>query len=213
MGSLRLNRLFSPAENSSQIVLFSLVLIFVLCLVLYPVLLIIFNSFQIGKPGAAVDVYSTKIYRLIFQDPPAFAPATALSTMTLLLIVPLIVLQRWLITKKQYTTLEGRSQPLPTRLGYWKYPGFVFVVLVVILLTIIPLAFLLIGTFMKLFGFFTIQDPWTLANWQQVLHEPFFALVEKHSTDWARIQLCGGLSIRSDRLHRGQINVHWQRFR
>jgi iron(III) transport system permease protein len=134
----------------------------------------------LGTP-IGLDVYSTIIYRLIFQDPPSFPPATALSTITLLIIIPFIILQRWLIAKRQYTTLEGRSQTHPTRLGVWRYPAFVFVLVIALFLTAVPLAFLLLGTFMKLFGFFHIKDPWTLANWERVFDDPVFLISLKNT--------------------------------
>ncbi len=39
----------------------------------------------------------------------------------------------------------------------------------------------LLGTFMKLFGFFHVPDPWTLANWQTVLGDDLF-LRSLHNT-------------------------------
>jgi iron(III) transport system permease protein len=39
---------------------------------------------------------------------------------------------------------------------------------------VVPVIFLLMGTLMKLFGFFHIRDPWTLANWLRVLGDQIF---------------------------------------
>ena len=38
----------------------------------------------------------------------------------------------------------------------------------------VPVVFALLGTFMKLFGFFNIADPWTLDNWRTVLGDNQF---------------------------------------
>src|SRR5207247_10459307 len=38
----------------------------------------------------------------------------------------------------------------------------------------VPVVFALLGTFMKLFGFFHIADPWTLGNWKTVLTDDLF---------------------------------------
>jgi iron(III) transport system permease protein len=38
----------------------------------------------------------------------------------------------------------------------------------------VPVLFALMGTFMKLFGFFNIAAPWTLANWRTVLTDELF---------------------------------------
>lgn len=153
--------------------------------IMTPALMIVFllstirglQTFEIemilGAP-IGLFVYSTKIYTLLFQEPPAFASATALSTITLLILLPFILLQRWMIGRKHYTTLESRYQANVTRLGFWRYPAFAFVLLLCLLLTVVPLIFLLAATFMKLFGFFDIPAPWTLANWQRVLTDPVF---------------------------------------
>lgn len=49
---------------------------------------------------------------------------------------------------------------------------FLLVLFLALLITAVPVAFLSLGTFMKLFGFFEIEDPWTLDNWQHVLNDP-----------------------------------------
>jgi iron(III) transport system permease protein len=127
----------------------------------------------LGAP-IGLFVYSTKIYTLMFQEPPGMAPATALSTMTLLFLLPFILLQRWMIGRRQYTTVESRYQASVTRLGPWRYPAFALVLLLGIVLTVVPVIFLLMGTMMKLFGFFHVNEPWTLANWLRVLDDPIF---------------------------------------
>ena len=71
------------------------------------------QSFEIELvlgPPFQFYVYSTKVYSLIAQEPPAFGPAAALATLGLAAILPLIFAQRWLATRRQYTTLTGRLQ-------------------------------------------------------------------------------------------------------
>jgi iron(III) transport system permease protein len=41
-----------------------------------------------------------------------------------------------------------------------------------LIITVIPTTLLLMGTFMKLFGFFNIADPWTLENWRATISDP-----------------------------------------
>ena len=127
----------------------------------------------LGAP-IGLFVYSTKIYTLMFQEPPGLAAATALSTMTLLFLLPFILLQRWMIGRRHYTTVESRYQASVTRLGAWRYPVFALVLLLGIGLTVLPLIVLLMGTVMKLFGFFHVNEPWTFANWLRVLDDPIF---------------------------------------
>lgn len=127
----------------------------------------------LGAP-LRIDVYSTKIFRLLQQEPPLFGPATALGVIILLFMLPLIVLQSWYTKRHRYTTVTGQFKGQPTRLRRWRWPAFVFVLLIVCLLTVVPLASLLAGTFMRLYGFFHLPDPWTLRHWQAILGDPIF---------------------------------------
>ena len=54
----------------------------------------------------------------------------------------------------------------PTRLGRWRYPAFALVLSFALVITVLPTILLVTGTFMKLFGFFNIAEPWTLENWR-----------------------------------------------
>lgn len=118
-------------------------------------------------------VYSTQIYQLVIQEPPDFPPAMALSTAFLGVLLVLMILQKLVMRGRRYTTVTGRgfSRRL-TSLGRWRYPAFAFVLFIALVITLVPTAFLVLGTFMKLFGFFGIDDPWTLDNWQRVLNDP-----------------------------------------
>jgi iron(III) transport system permease protein len=60
------------------------------------------------------------------------------------------------------------------RLGRWRYPAFLLVAGVVAVMTVIPVAFMVVGSLMKLFGFFTIAEPWTTANWVRVFEDEIF---------------------------------------
>jgi iron(III) transport system permease protein len=39
-------------------------------------------------------------------------------------------------------------------------------------MTILPIVLVVLTTFMKLFGFFTLEDPWTLSHWQTTISHP-----------------------------------------
>jgi iron(III) transport system permease protein len=114
-------------------------------------------------------VYGTKIYTLIAQEPPQFGGAAALATIGLVVIMPLIWAQRRLITRKDYTTVTGRIRLAPMRLGQWRWPAFALMLAFVLIVTVIPLVFLLIASFMKLFGFFSGAEPFTLDQWRSVI--------------------------------------------
>jgi iron(III) transport system permease protein len=114
-------------------------------------------------------VYSTMIYQFIRQEPAQFGPATALSVLMLATIVPLILCQHWLSHRRAFTTVTGRFQNTRVQLRGWRWPLFALVVLLLLVVTLLPLAFLLLGSFMTIFGFFNLPQPWTLNHWQTVL--------------------------------------------
>jgi iron(III) transport system permease protein len=126
----------------------------------------------LGTP-IGLQVYSTKIHELVTWEPPQFAPAMALSTLFLGLLLFMVALQRQYIGKRVYTTVTGRGFSMrPTQLGRWRYPAFALVLTFALIITVIPTTLLLMGTFMKLFGFFNIADPWTLENWRATISDP-----------------------------------------
>jgi iron(III) transport system permease protein len=126
----------------------------------------------LGTP-IGLQVYSTKIHELVTWEPPQFAPAMALSTVFLGLLLVMVVLQRRFIAKRVYATVTGRGfTTRRTQLGRWRYLALVLVLSFALIITVIPTTLLLTGTFMKLFGFFNIAEPWTLDNWRQTLQDP-----------------------------------------
>ena len=126
----------------------------------------------LGTP-IGLQVYSTKIHELVTWEPPQFAPAMALSTLFLGLLLFMVALQRQYIGKRVYTTVTGRGFSMrPTQLGRWRYPAFALVLTFALVITVIPTTLLVMGTFMKLFGFFNIADPWTLENWRATFSDP-----------------------------------------
>lgn len=126
----------------------------------------------LGTP-IGLQVYSTKIHELVTWEPPQFAPAMALSTMFLGVLLLMVALQRRYIGKRNYETVTGRGFSMrPTPLGRWRYPAFALVLTFALFITVVPTVLLVTGTFMKLFGFFHIADPWTLENWRATLSDP-----------------------------------------
>ncbi len=135
-----------------------------------------FESFEIelilGVP-AGIQVYSTKIHELVTWEPPQFPPAMALSTLLLGILLLMVAFQRFYIGGKNYTTVTGRGFSVrPTRLGRWRIPAFSLVLFTALGISLVPTLLLVMGTFMKLFGFFDIPQPWTLDNWRQALGDP-----------------------------------------
>jgi iron(III) transport system permease protein len=126
----------------------------------------------LGTP-IGLQVYSTKIHELVTWEPPQFAPAMALSTVFLGVLLLMVAVQRRYIANKSYATVNGRGFSIrPTHLGRWRYPAFAAVLAFALIVTVIPTVLLISATFMKLFGFFNIPDPWTLDNWRATLSDP-----------------------------------------
>ena len=60
----------------------------------------------------------------------------------------------------------------------------------------VPLVFAVLGTFMKLFGFFNIPDPWTLKNWTTVLADELFL-----RSLWNTVVLAGSTAVAAVLVH------------
>jgi iron(III) transport system permease protein len=118
-------------------------------------------------------VYSTKIRDLVAYEPPEYAPATALGSIFLVVLLVMVALQRSYIGQRFYRTVTGRGFSItPMSLGRWRWPIFTVVALIAFTVTVVPVVVLAMGTFMRAFGYFNIPNPWTTENWQRVLADP-----------------------------------------
>lgn len=134
------------------------------------------ESFEIelvlGMP-AKIFVYATKVYDLLLYEPPQYPPAMALSTVFMAIIFLLIYLQHRATRKREYTTVSGKGYRVtPLKLGRWKYVTLGFCLLYLFVFTLLPLSFLVLGTFMKISGMFNLPEPYTMDHWKIVLTDP-----------------------------------------
>jgi iron(III) transport system permease protein len=138
-------------------------------------LLRVFQSFEteylLGMPFGFY-VYSTKIFTLIRNQIPNYGEATVLASLTLLMIALIIPLQRWILERRRYTTISGSFRPGLIDLGKWNYVTFGAIALLLALLTVGPLAILILGSFMQRIGYFVLG--YTLDHWRFVLGDPVF---------------------------------------
>ena len=138
-------------------------------------LLRVFQSFEteylLGMPFGFF-VYSTKIFTLVRNQVPNYGEATVLASLTLLLIALIIPLQRWILERRRYTTITGSFRPGLIDLGKWNHVAFGAIVLLLVLLTIGPLAILVLGSFMQRIGYFVLG--YTLDHWYLVVSDPVF---------------------------------------
>ncbi|WP_213455070.1 ABC transporter permease [Rhizomonospora bruguierae] len=135
------------------------------------------ESFEVelvlGTP-AGIDVLATRIYRLGAQFPPDFSAATAIGIISLLLLVPAVIVQYRYSNKRSFATVTGHFKSNVLPLGRSKWAAFVGVLVLVLMMTVFPLVFVVLGTFMKLFGRFDAKDPWTTQHWTQILQSRAF---------------------------------------
>jgi iron(III) transport system permease protein len=136
------------------------------------------ESFEIelvlGVP-ARIYVYSTQVWLYLRTTPPRYGVATALSVLFLALLLSLIVVQQRFLRKRQFTTVSGRGFRAEVGdLGRWRWPVFAACAGFIAVMIFLPLGLLVLSTFMRVFGFFDLPNPWTLAHWGETFHDPDF---------------------------------------
>jgi iron(III) transport system permease protein len=158
--------------------LFQIVFPLVTPAILFTALLGVIRSMQsfeielILGGAASIDVYSTLIYREIQQSPPRYGSATALAMIVLVAMTPFIVMQQGFIARRSYQTVSGKFQARLYDLGKMRWPVFGVVAGLLTFILVLPTAFMVLSSFMKVFGVFTIPEPWTLGNWNRILTDP-----------------------------------------
>jgi iron(III) transport system permease protein len=126
----------------------------------------------LGSPPQ-IDVYSTLIYRQIFDVQPQYGTATAMSMMVLILLLPFILLQQVFSRRRNQAVVGGKFAVRVHRLGTWRWPAFAAIAFLLLLIAVLPVTLIVAGTFMKIFGYFTLPSgAFTLANWDKALHNP-----------------------------------------
>ena len=169
----------SGASNLRTVVRVTLpVMVPVLAIVFMLSLVHIFSSFEteqiLGTP-IGFYIYTTRIFEWVQRfDPPLYGPATALASITLILIAVIVPVSRWLLGRRQYTTITAQFKPGLIDLGRMKSLAFIFVLTVIALLTIVPMATLALGSFMTRVGFFTVTQVFTMDHWTAVLNDRYF---------------------------------------
>lgn len=135
----------------------------------------------LGVP-AGIEVYSTRIYYFMRFEPPQFAVSSALGTLLLLVLIPMVLLQTVFRAPRSEATITGREfSSARINLGRWRWPATVLCLIPAALGSLVPLTLLGIGSFMTLFGYFNIKQPFTLDNWSSVLSHPALAMTLKNS--------------------------------
>jgi iron(III) transport system permease protein len=128
----------------------------------------------LGIP-AGIYVVPTKIWDYIHWEPPLYDRATALCSIFLLFVFFLIWLHRIFLQGREFTTITGRSYIVRTfPLGRWRWATCATCLGFIVLMIILPLATLIMGTFMEFFGNFDTDKVWTVHHWTAVFTDPVF---------------------------------------
>lgn len=135
-----------------------------------------FEAFEgpliLGLP-AGVKMLATQIYELIHQNyRPDYLQATAMGVLALVLMVPFVWLQWKLQGGRSFVTITGRGYSArPVKLGRWRWPVLILCALYALTIAGLPIAQLLLGSFMRFFGIYGAG--WTLDHYAKVLRDPF----------------------------------------
>ena len=135
----------------------------------------------LGQPNG-IWVYSTRIYDLVSLEPPNFQAAMSLSTFIMFVLLLIAIAYQRISKRFDYATVLGRGTRFePLRLGRSRYFLSAALFLLVAISLAFPLFMLVVGSCMKLFGFFSIASPLSLAHWTEVLDDPLFAKALRNS--------------------------------
>ena len=158
-----------------------------------------FNTELLLGTPAGIYVYSTRIYDYIRREPASYGEATALgSIFIVILALMLFFYWRFLSGKRKFTVVTGQGYSIArVKLGKWRSIAFAGCVFYMAVMTVLPLVFLIIGSFMRRYGFFDISSPFTLAHWQNLLSDPIFLVALKNSLIIAAITTAGGVLLYS----------------
>jgi iron(III) transport system permease protein len=141
-------------------------------------LVLSFESFEVelllGKP-LRFFVYSTRIYDLVNNQPSQVGEATALAFVFIVWLLALTAAYRRFLGRRSFATVTGKgyiARPIP--LGRWRWVAAAACGLFFAVALFMPFSFLLLGSFMRLYGFFNVPGPYTLQHWQALFAEPAF---------------------------------------
>jgi iron(III) transport system permease protein len=158
-----------------------------------------FNTELLLGTPAGIYVYSTKIYDFLQREPRAYGEATALGSVFLaVLAVLLFFYWKFLRGDKKFTVVTGQGySTLRVKLGKWRYAALAGCLVYITVMMLLPLTFLVIGSFMRRYGFFHLAAPFTLNHWYDLLTDPIFLSALKNSLIIAGITACGGVLLYS----------------
>jgi iron(III) transport system permease protein len=114
------------------------------------------------------------------------------------LAILLVFYWRCLSGNKKFTVVTGQGySTLRVKLGKWRYVALTGCLFYVGVMMLLPVTFLIIGSFMRRYGFFNITSPFTLNHWHNMLADPIFLVALKNSLIIASVTAIGGILLYS----------------
>jgi iron(III) transport system permease protein len=158
-----------------------------------------FNTELLLGTPAGLYVYSTRIYDYIRREPASYGEATALGSIFIVVLgILLFSYWRFLPGKGKFAVVTGQGYSAArVKLGKWRDVALAGCLFYLTVMTVLPLIFLVVGSFMRRFGFFHIASPFTLAHWQNLLNDAIFLVALKNSLIIAAIATAGGILLYS----------------
>ena len=150
----------------------------------------------LGAP-AGILVYSTRIYDLLREIPPDYPQAMALSTLFLVILVGVgIFYQMGIKRSERNATITGKGGSFVPRTRTWRAWAISIFLFVGLAFTVgLPFVVLVLGSFSRLFGFFFLENPWTLAHWAEVLTSSSFLSATRNTLIIATVVALAGTLI------------------
>jgi iron(III) transport system permease protein len=132
-----------------------------------------FDSALIFGYPAHILVLTTKIYLSINQTIDTnYQFSTALSFVTMVLMVALVAVQWLMLRGRSFQTVTGKGfTPRLIRLGRWRWATFAFCMLFFVLTVLLPIGQLVTGSVFQYFGIYG-WSMLTLDHWREVLSSP-----------------------------------------
>ena len=131
----------------------------------------------IGNPSR-IYVFTTEVQRATGQSTPEFGVASALSMALLLMcVVAVYFYRRATRNAEAYATVTGKGyKPVPLKLGAWRWPVTIAMSIMFALALGLPLLTLVWQSFFRNLAtpFMPTTSPFTLSNYEFILHYPIF---------------------------------------
>ena len=119
-------------------------------------------------------VYSTLIFSQTSLYIPNYGGAIVLASLTMVIIAVIFPMQRWIVARRQYTTLTGTFKPGLIDIGRWRWVVLFGIIFLLAMFTALPFIIIVVGSFMSRVGFFNAVPTWTLDHWRLVMTDDIF---------------------------------------